>query len=64
MQNISFALPSLVLSLLFSAITIALESTFNVGGRIIDEIHANLLPDAVEVLVTIDNWIESKKKDE
>ncbi|XP_071917021.1 zinc finger BED domain-containing protein RICESLEEPER 2-like [Coffea arabica] len=44
------------------ATIVASESACSVGGRVIDETRAKLLPDVVETLVTIDDWIESKKK--
>ena len=62
LQIISFAQPSLDLSLLFSTITVASEFIFSVGDRVIDETRAKLLSDVVEVLVTTDDWIESTKK--
>ena len=48
--------------LVVPATTVASESAFSVGGRVIDETRAKLLPDVVEALVTTDDWIESKKK--
>nr|XP_027126005.1 zinc finger BED domain-containing protein RICESLEEPER 2-like [Coffea arabica] len=42
--------------------TVASESAFSVGDRVIDETRAKLLPDVVKALVTTDDWIESKKK--
>ena len=42
--------------------TIASESAFSICGRVIDENRASLLPDIVEALVTIDDWIESTRK--
>ena len=44
------------------ATTIASESAFSIGGRVIDETRASLLPDIVEALVTTDDWIESRKQ--
>ncbi|KAK4411776.1 putative AC transposase [Sesamum angolense] len=44
------------------ATTVASEAAFSVGGRIIDESRTCLLPDAVEVLVVADDWIESIPK--
>ncbi|KAF7152450.1 hypothetical protein RHSIM_Rhsim01G0167800 [Rhododendron simsii] len=41
------------------ATTVAWEAAFSVGGRIIDESRASLLPDIVEALMTTNNWIES-----
>ncbi|KAF7153995.1 hypothetical protein RHSIM_Rhsim01G0175300 [Rhododendron simsii] len=42
--------------------TVALEAAFSVGGRVIDESCASLLPDIVEALMTANDWIESPKK--
>lgn len=39
------------------ATTVASEAVFSVGGRVIDESRACLLPDAVEALVVADDWI-------
>ena len=44
------------------ATTVASESTFSVGGRVIDESRASLLPDIVEALITTSDWLESRKK--
>ncbi|XP_028109686.1 zinc finger BED domain-containing protein DAYSLEEPER-like [Camellia sinensis] len=43
------------------ATTVALEAAFSVGGRVIDETRASLLPDIVEALITCHDWIESTK---
>ncbi|KAL3526020.1 hypothetical protein ACH5RR_014392 [Cinchona calisaya] len=45
------------------ASTVALESTFIVGGRVIDESRAALLPDVVEALVTTSDWLEKKEEE-
>ncbi|KAL3516783.1 hypothetical protein ACH5RR_023685 [Cinchona calisaya] len=45
------------------ATTVASESAFSVGGRVIDESRAALLPDVVEALVTTSDWLETKKKE-
>ena len=42
--------------------TVASEAAFSVGGRVIDESRASLLPDIVEALITTSDWIESKRK--
>ncbi|KAI8528096.1 hypothetical protein RHMOL_Rhmol12G0124700 [Rhododendron molle] len=44
------------------ATTVASEAAFSVGGRVIDESRASLLPDIVEALMTANDWIESPKK--
>ena len=41
--------------------TISFESAFSIGGRVIDETRASLLPEIVEALVTTADWIESQK---
>ncbi|BBG96965.1 BED zinc finger, partial [Prunus dulcis] len=42
------------------ATTVASEAAFSVGGRVIDELHACILPETVEALVTIKVWLPSK----
>ncbi|KAL0404464.1 UNVERIFIED_CONTAM: Zinc finger BED domain-containing protein DAYSLEEPER [Sesamum radiatum] len=44
------------------ATTIASESAFSVGGRVIDESRTCLLPDAIEALIVADDWIGSISK--
>lgn len=44
------------------ATTVASEAAFSVGGRVIDETRASLLPDIVEALMTCNDWIESRNK--
>ena len=44
------------------AITITSMSTFNIGGRVIDENLPSLLSYIVEALVITNDWIESKSK--
>ncbi|CAL5353396.1 unnamed protein product [Camellia sinensis] len=43
------------------ATTVASAAAFSVGGRVIDETRASLLPDIVEALITCNDWIESTK---
>ncbi|KAL7237599.1 hypothetical protein ACSBR2_003828 [Camellia fascicularis] len=43
------------------ATTVASEAAFSVGGRVIDETRASLLPDIVEALITCNDWIKSPK---
>jgi hypothetical protein len=44
-----------ILSILIS--TIASESTFSVGGRVIDQHKSSLKPDIAEALVCIKDWL-------
>ncbi|KAG8386829.1 hypothetical protein BUALT_Bualt03G0189800 [Buddleja alternifolia] len=44
--------------LVVPATTVALESTFSVGGRVIDKSRACLHPTTVEALVVADDWIK------
>ena len=37
--------------------TIALESTFSVGGRVIDQFRSTLKPDVVKALVCSRDWL-------
>ena len=37
--------------------TVALESTFSVGGRVIDQFRNALKPDVVEALVCSNDWL-------
>ncbi|KAL0322028.1 UNVERIFIED_CONTAM: putative AC transposase [Sesamum calycinum] len=48
--------------LVVPATTVASEAAFSIGGRVIDESRACLLPDVVEVLVVADDWIGSIPK--
>lgn len=41
--------------------TVASESAFSIGGRVIDESRSCLLPDAVEALITTSDWIPSRR---
>lgn len=42
------------------ATTVASEATFSVGGRVIYELRACILPEIVEALVTTKDWLPSK----
>ncbi|KAH7860224.1 hypothetical protein Vadar_010936 [Vaccinium darrowii] len=44
------------------ATIVASEAAFSVGGRVIGETRASLLPDIVEALMTCNDWIESRNK--
>ncbi|KAL6192068.1 hypothetical protein ACLB2K_038455 [Fragaria x ananassa] len=44
------------------ATTVASEATFSVGGRVIDESRASMLPETVEALVTTKDWLPSRKR--
>ena len=44
-----------ILSILIS--TVALESTFSVGGRVIDQFRSALKPDVVKTLVCSRDWL-------
>ncbi|KAH7857245.1 hypothetical protein Vadar_010515 [Vaccinium darrowii] len=48
--------------LVVPATTVASEAAFSVGGRVIDETPASLLPDIIEALMTCNDWIESPNK--
>jgi hypothetical protein len=41
--------------------TVALESTFSVGGRVIDQYRSLLKPDIVEALVCTRDWLFEEK---
>ena len=45
------------------ATTVASESAFSVGGRVIDERRSYLAPEIVEALLTTSDWLESTKND-
>nr|XP_019703385.2 zinc finger BED domain-containing protein RICESLEEPER 1-like [Elaeis guineensis] len=45
------------------ATTVASESAFSVGGRVIDERRSCLAPEIVEALLTTSDWLESTKND-
>ncbi|KAL6142841.1 hypothetical protein ACLB2K_061117 [Fragaria x ananassa] len=44
------------------ATTVASEAAFSVGGRVIDESRASMLPETVEALVTTKDWLPSRKR--
>lgn len=47
--------------LVVPATTVASESAFSVGGRVIDETRSCLVPEAVGALITTADWIPSRK---
>ena len=47
----------LMMFLSITVSTVALESTFSVGGRVIDQFRNALKPDVVEALVCTRDWL-------
>ena len=47
----------LMMFLSITVSTVALESTFSVGGRVIDQFRNALKPDVVEALVCSKDWL-------
>jgi len=48
----------IVLAILIT--TVAVESTFSIGGRVLDPFQSSLAPTTVEPLVCAQNWLRSK----
>lgn len=44
------------------ATIVASETTFSVGGRVIDELCASLLSKTIEALMTTKDWLPSQKR--
>ena len=43
--------------------TVAFESTFSIGGWVIDQVHSVLKPDIVEAIVCIRDWLFGEQGD-
>ncbi|KAK1257913.1 hypothetical protein QJS04_geneDACA017748 [Acorus gramineus] len=41
--------------------SVALDAAFRGGGRILDDSHISLNRDIVEALVTVTDWVKSRK---
>ena len=44
--------------------TVASESAFSTGGRVLDPFHSSLSPNTVEALICTQNWLRSKDSTE
>ncbi|KAK2661138.1 hypothetical protein Ddye_007671 [Dipteronia dyeriana] len=51
-----------ILSILVS--TLAFESAFNIGGRVLDRFHSLLKPDVMEAIVCTGDWMQGENVSE